>query len=90
MNFLGVWTLGPNLPKILLGAAMIQHPAGGVIILGGSVNFVTLGTFNRDIYHLPSALAKSWFTLPQTLSIQRELDTLIAFNFLSSFSIDQG
>ena len=66
----GVWRMGPEMPVPIRDGVMLEHPALGVIVVGGrtgtSSDFVDL----TDIYYLPS-LGNSWFLLPQKLTNAR-------------------
>ena len=66
----GLWTLGPDLPTTLTGATMVQHPQGGVLVLGGN----TASGWNTKIFYLASAsaAAASWNELTQTLTAARQ------------------
>ena len=63
-----IWTPGPSLPFAIKGAALIEDPLGGVIILGGFA--VSDGALHNKIYWLPN-LATGWVVLEQTLKIPR-------------------
>ncbi len=66
------WKMGPNLPIQLYSPQMLEHPQGGVIVIGGTTptgpNSVTVTT---SIYHLPTSSSTVWNTLPQKLKIPR-------------------
>ena len=60
-----VWRQGPELPIPIYGGASVQHPFGGVVIIGGFSQRGYLDT----IYHLPHAGPDaSWQKLPQKLT----------------------
>lgn len=50
---------------------MIEHPRGGVIILGGINDADQSNFINYRLLHLPSASDKSWVILPQRLNSAR-------------------
>jgi hypothetical protein len=50
---------------------MMEHPNGGVIIMGGSASFGTSSTLQTAIHYLQS-ITGPWQTLSQSLYINRE------------------
>ena len=52
----GAWRMGPSLPLPVFAATMLEHPDGGVVLVGAM----------KTIFHLPSATG-TWTALPQTL-----------------------
>ncbi len=71
LTFAGVWTLGPDLPVPLLFSQMLEHPGGGVILMGGALlspDFTLQG--HDGIYHLPYP-PYNWLTWPQKLKSGR-------------------
>jgi len=58
----GVWSMGPNIPLPIYAANMLEHPNGGVVLVGGYTNEL----YQQNIFHLPSATG-AWMTLPQVL-----------------------
>ena len=44
------WFKGPPLPVAISYAAMVQHPSGGVVLIGGQSGLEILDT----LYHLPN------------------------------------
>ena len=70
----GAWKPGPKLPYGMRDAPMLEHPKGGVLLLGGE-----LKSMDRldTIYHLPS-LTGSWIKLPQKLREVRSFFQAIA------------
>ena len=59
-----VWRLGPELPLQLMFGAIVQHPLGGVVLIGGLSQSGRLDT----IYYLPhSGPDATWQKLPQKL-----------------------
>ena len=63
------WRTGPKLPFGILGASMIEHPSGGVVLVGG-YNGSNLDT----LYHLPHA-SSEWVLMPQKLKAARRYAT---------------
>ena len=62
-----VWKSGPMLPLDISGGFMLEHPRGGVLLIGGLLDgWKSLDT----IYHLPSLTSK-WELLPQKLKEPR-------------------
>jgi hypothetical protein len=56
------WRKGPDLPVVISGSPIVEHPRGGVLIIGG-----------LSIYYLPHAGSNAaWETLPQQLKTPRE------------------
>jgi hypothetical protein len=66
------WKMGPNIPIQLDSPQMIEHPQGGVVLIGGTTptgpNSVGVTT---GLYHLPTSSSTAWNTLPQKLKIPR-------------------
>ncbi len=64
-----VWRQGPDLPQKITSSAMVQHPNGGVILVGGSDG----GNRVLDtLYHLPHAgEGAKWTELPIKLKNPR-------------------
>ena len=59
------WRLGPRLPHPIYGAAIVKHPDGGVVLIGGHL---PNGTASKTLYYLPDASSEAfWVQLPQTL-----------------------
>ncbi len=55
------WRKGPDLPAALSGSPIVEHPRGGVLIIGG-----------HSIYYLPHAGSNAaWQTLTQTIKTAR-------------------
>ncbi len=53
-----VWRQGPDLPQKITSSSMVQHPQGGVILVGGSAG----GDQALDtLYHLPHAGEGVWW-----------------------------
>ena len=63
------WRQGPELPYPICCSASVEHPLGGVVLIGGYVNTTTaLDT----IYHLTDAGKDAkWELMPQKLQIAR-------------------
>jgi hypothetical protein len=64
----GVWTSGPDLPKPIWDGVMLEHPAGGVVILGGN-SVVGASAGQTSIYYL--IMGSGWVKLPQELKYPR-------------------
>ena len=65
---LNEWRQGPELPKPLYGAAMVRHPDGGVVFIGGSNHRI----YSDAFFYLPHAgPGAEWRKLPQTLKHPR-------------------
>lgn len=67
------WSPGPNLPVGLVTARMLEHPSGGVMIIGGMSNGEQ---YQNAIHHLPS-VRDNWITLKQKLKVKR--NNFVAF-----------
>jgi hypothetical protein len=67
------WRKGPDLPFGICCSSMVEHPSGGVALIGGRRD----GSTNLDtIFHLPHAGEDAkWKELPQKLKIGRTLHT---------------
>ena len=62
------WRQGPDLPQKITSSAMVQHPNGGVILVGGSDGNHALNT----LFHLPHAgEGVKWIELPIKLKNPR-------------------
>ena len=59
-----VWRLGPELPLQLMFGAIVQHPLGGVVLIGGLSQSGRLDTIYYLAHSGPDA---TWQKLPQKL-----------------------
>ena len=69
----GLWKLGPNLPYGIMYGAMVEHPKGGVLLVGGTIRLEDVHPYKAPldtIYHL-ATLTGTWIKLPQKLKIPR-------------------
>ena len=67
-----VWRKGPDLPIPVFGAAMVEHPSGGVVLIGGKN---AMGP-KDEIYYLPfGGKAASWELMPVKLKMPRAYHT---------------
>ena len=63
-----VWSTGPDLPFRFMFGALVQHPLGGVALIGGIRGNDPLDT----VYYLPHAGPDAtWQKLPQRLNVPR-------------------
>ncbi len=67
------WRKGPELPFPICCSAMVEHPSGGVILIGGKRDS---STYLDTIFHLPHAGEDAkWEELPKKLKIGRSHHT---------------
>jgi len=66
------WHAGPVLPIEISYASMVEHPAGGVVLIGGQSRHTILNT----IYYLPNAYSE-WLEMTQKLVTPRRYHTSI-------------
>ncbi len=64
-----IWRKGPELPFGICCSAMVEHPDGGVVLIGGRRDG---STYLDTIFHLPHAGDDAkWEKLPQKLKVGR-------------------
>jgi len=64
-----IWRKGPELPFGICCSAMVEHPDGGVVLIGGRRDG---STYLDTIFHLPHAGEDAkWEKLPQKLKVGR-------------------
>ena len=67
------WRQGPELPYPICCSAIVEHPLGGVALIGGRANSSTL---LNTIYYLPHAgVDAKWELMPQKLQMARYYHT---------------
>ena len=63
------WRAGPDLPTTICCGVLVEHPAGGVVLIGGKSGATT---FLDTLYYLPHAGPDAeWELLDQKLSLAR-------------------
>ena len=62
----GHWNEGPILPQAIFSASMVEHPDGGVVLIGGQSGPTILNT----LYYLPR-LDADWVMMSQQLKTPR-------------------
>ncbi len=67
------WRKGPELPFPICCSAMVEHPSGGVVLIGGRRDG---STYLDTIFHLPHAGEDAqWKEFPQKLNVARGFHT---------------
>jgi len=67
-----LWRKGPKLPYPICCSAMVEHPNGGVVLVGGKSVEKSNTIYLDTIFHLPHAGEDAqWKELPQKLKIGR-------------------
>ena len=63
------WRTGPEFQFGINKTSMVEHPSGGVVLIGGDN-----GTYLDTLYHLPQANSE-WVLMSQKLNVAREFAT---------------
>ena len=71
-NINGQWYAGPTLPRKICCASMVEHPDGGVVLIGGQSHQTILNT----LYYLPS-VDTEWVIMKQKLKTPRRFHSAL-------------